>query len=200
MRHSRNPNHPKKGSSIKADPIRDPQAIERIKRNLERSTRDRLLFIMGINTAYRINELLSLTVGHLANAENGQIIDIKQSKQNAYRAVLLNAAVLAALRDWLQQHPRPRADAPLFWSGKSRSALTVPTCSRLIKGWCFEAGLSGRFSAHTLRKTWGYSQRVRFKQPIDLIMRAFGHSSERETLLYLGILPDEVMQLYKNEL
>jgi len=81
---------------------------------------------------------------------------------------------------------------------KTSDALSVPTCSRMVKWWCRHAGLSGQYSAHSLRKTWGYAQRVRYSQPIDLIMKALGHSSERETLLYLGILPVEVLELYRN--
>lgn len=195
---SKNPNHPKKGSSIKADPIRDPVAIARIKAMLRYNLRDHLLFVMGVNTAYRINELLSLQVRHVLRGVPGHIIDLKQSKQNRYRAVMVNEEVCEAVALWLNLHPDPKPDAPLFWSSKTRQALTVPTCSRMVKHWCLSAGLSGRFSAHSLRKTWGYAQRVQYDQPIDLIMKAFGHSSERETLLYLGILPSEVLALYRN--
>ncbi len=194
----KNPNHPKKGSSIKADPIRDPAAIARIKAMLRPHPRDHLLFVMGVNTAYRINELLSLQVRHVIYGVPGHIIDLKQSKQDRYRAVMVNEAVCEAIALWLDIHPDLHATAPLFWSGKTGDALTVPTCSRMVKHWCLGAGLSGQFSAHSLRKTWGYTQRVRYCQPIDLIMKALGHSSERETLLYLGILPSEVLELYRN--
>lgn len=198
MSRIKNPNHPKKGSSIKADPIRDVAAIARIKDMLRGTPRDHLLFVMGVNTAYRINELLSLQVRHVLRGTPGHIIDLKQSKQNRYRAVMVNEAVCEAVGPWLDFHPDPHPCAPLFWSGKTGNALTVPTCSRMVKHWCMRAGLSGQFSAHSLRKTWGYTQRVRYGQPIDLIMRALGHSSERETLLYLGILPSEVLALYRN--
>jgi len=44
---SNNPNHPRKGSSIAVDPIRDPKAIETIKRLLQDRPRDLLLFVMA---------------------------------------------------------------------------------------------------------------------------------------------------------
>ena len=56
----KNPNHPKKGSAIKVEPIRDKKAIDRIKKQLRDSPRDLCLFILGINTAYRANELLAI--------------------------------------------------------------------------------------------------------------------------------------------
>jgi hypothetical protein len=63
-----NPNHPKKGSSIKVEPIRQKAAIQRIKAALLHGGkhRDYCLFVLGINTALRANELLGLdhVVGH----------------------------------------------------------------------------------------------------------------------------------------
>ena len=52
---------------------------------------------------------------------------------------------------------------------------------------------------HTLRKTWGYQQRIRHNAPVALLMRAYGHSSEAQTLEYLCIQPDEIRNLYLNQ-
>ena len=194
----KNPNHPKKGSSTKSEPIRDRRAVTKIKAALKANPRDHLLFVMGINTAYRINELLSLQVRHVLYGVPGHIIDLKQSKQDAYRAVMVNEGVFAALAPWLNLHPDPRPSAPLFLSPKTGKAITVPHAIRMVKGWCRDAGLVGAYSSHTLRKTWAYSQRVHFKEPIVLISKALGHSSEEETLAYLGLVPEEVQTLYRN--
>ena len=57
----RNPNHPKKGSTMTVDPIRDLKAIGKIKRKLKKGNpRDYLLFVMGINNGLRISDLLKL--------------------------------------------------------------------------------------------------------------------------------------------
>ena len=194
----KNPNHPKKGSTTKSEPIRDRRAIARIKAALKPTPRDHLLFVMGINTAYRINELLSLQLRHVLYAVPGHIIDLKQSKQDEYRAVMVNDGVFDALAPWLKMHPDPRPSAPLFPSAKTGEAITVPHAIRLVKTWCGDAGLVGAYSSHTLRKTWGYSQRVHFKEPILLISKALGHSSVEETVTYLGLVPEEVQTLYRN--
>ena len=115
-------------------------------------------------------------------------------------ATILNGAVIAALQAWLKEHPDPRPKAPLFPSQKGGDALSVPTLNNMVKDWCREAGLKGNYGSHTLRKSWGYFQRVRAKTPVALLMSAFGHSSERQTLEYLGIEPDEICALYEMEL
>ncbi len=72
----RNPNHPKPGSSIKVEPIRQKAAIERIKAALLHNGkyRDHCLFTLGINTAYRANELLSITIQQAAELSAGDVL------------------------------------------------------------------------------------------------------------------------------
>jgi len=69
-----------------------------------------------------------------------------------------------------------------------------------MKKWCAAAALFERYASHTLRKTWGYHQRVTFEKPIEVISEAFGHSSVIVTRAYIGILRDEVDALYHNEI
>jgi len=46
-----------------------------------------------------------------------------------------------------------------------------------------------------MRKTWGYWQ-YQNGTPIPLLMEAFGHSTQRQTLNYLCIEPDDIQALY----
>jgi len=195
-----NTNHPKKGSSIKVGPIRDRKDIQRIKDQLKDRPRDLCLFTLGINTAYRANELLSITVGQVAHLSPGDRLDIKQSKNKRYRATTLNAAVIRSIKVWLKAHPDPRPDTPLFYSKKGRNALCVSTFSRMVKNWCAQAGLHGNYGSHTLRKTWGYHQRKTFEKHTALLTWAYGHASESQTLEYLCIQPDEITALFASEL
>ena len=196
----RNPNHPRKGSSIKVAPITDLQAIERIKYALRSNPRDLCLFTFGINTAYRANELVSIKVGQVAHLNAGDRLELKQSKNGKYRAATLNENVIKALRSWLRFHPEPEPDAPLFRSFKTREALTATTLTAMVKSWCALVDLDGNFGSHTLRKTWGYHQRKTFNQPTALLSVAFGHSSERQTMDYLCIQPTEIEHLYTGAL
>ena len=65
LKKEENPNHPLKGSTIHVEPIRDKTAIKRIKKLLRDHPRDLCLFTLGINTAFRANELLSLQVNQV---------------------------------------------------------------------------------------------------------------------------------------
>lgn len=194
-----NPNHPRKGSSLRVEPIRDLAVIARIKANLlaARQYRNYCLFVVGINTAWRANELLSIRVGQVRHLQAGDCLSLKQSKTGTYRQTPVNRNAVRAIRLWLRHHPQADDDAaPLFPSQRS-GRLGVPALCNLVKRWCQKAGVFGQYGSHTLRKTWGYHQRVSFKAPLALISRAFGHASERQTLTYVGILPLEIMRLFR---
>ena len=123
---SRNFNHSKKGACIKVDPIRDLEAIAVIKRQLEAEPRNLCLFTLGINTAYRASELLSITVGQISALNVGDRLEIKQRKTQKYRAVTLNHNSDEAIKNWLQYYPYSvTSTMPLFLSQKRREALSV---------------------------------------------------------------------------
>ncbi|WCN09974.1 tyrosine-type recombinase/integrase [Marinomonas mediterranea] len=196
-RKRRNANHPPKGSSIKVSPIRSLDSIRQIKTLLQDQSRNLALFTLGINTAYRANELLKLSVGQVMHLQAGDTLDLKQSKNSEYRLTVINHITETALQNWLACHPKKHdPKAPLFLSQRSRKALTVAAVNRLVKLWCKEARLPENYGSHTLRKTWGYHQRIQNKASVAILMRAFGHATEAQTLDYLCILPDEIRDLY----
>lgn len=192
-----NPHHPKKGSSTKADPIRDTALIARIKRHLLATGQYRNygLFTLGINTGLRANELLSLRIYHVKYLKAGEILDLKQRKTDEYRMVLVNNPVIEALDIWLSHHPQQRGDKSFLFPSLRYGMLGVPALCNLVKRWCVENGGHGKFSSHSLRKTWGYHQRIN-GAPLVMISRAYGHKSEAQTLRYIGIMADEVRSLY----
>jgi len=198
---SKNANHPKKGSTTKVEPIRGPKSIKAIKKNLKDQPRNLCLFTFGINTAYRAGEILSLTVGQVQHLQAGDRLEVKQPKSKKYRAITINKTVEAALKNWLSHHPKlDDKHAPLFISQRTGRALTVSTVNNLVKKWCRDIKLAGNYGSHSMRKTWGYHQRVYNNQPIPLLMVAFGHTSQAQTLDYLCVQDDEIRDLYSMEL
>ncbi len=96
-----NPNHPALGSRIKVEPIRTKTAIEHIKKILRDTPRNLCLFTLGINTAYRANELLSIRLGQVRTLQVGDALDLKQSKTRKYRMVTLNRPAVETIQYYL---------------------------------------------------------------------------------------------------
>lgn len=193
---TKNPHHPVRGSSIRVDPIRDKSAIKRIKKLLKETPRDLCLFTLGINTAFRASELLSLRRDQVRDLHPGEVLMVMQSKTRKYRQVTVNAAVVNAIRTWMAAGGESHE---YLFTGQ-RGVLTVPTVSTQVKTWCRNVGLSGNYGSHTLRKTWGYWQRIERGTAVPLLMEAFGHATQQQTLAYLGIQSEEIAQIYDLEL
>lgn len=62
---------------------------------------------------------------------------------------------------------------------------------KFITSICREAGLSGNFGTHSLRKTWAYHARMSGVD-LALIMHKLNHESVAYTKRYLGITDDEL--------
>lgn len=191
------PNH--KGETVTEEPIRSVDAIKRIKGNLfTENLRDYALFVVGINTAFRCGDLVSITVGDVRGKKEGEDILVREEKTNKLRRVTLNEQSADAIARLVKANPEAE-DHDFLFRGQ-RGQLTVSYVNRLVKRWCKEVGLDGQYGSHTLRKTWGYHQRVTFNTPIEHLMLAYNHASPRQTLTYLCIQSEEMKEVYANSL
>ena len=193
-----NRNHPKKGSQIKVEPIRKVKDINLIKKHLSDKPRDLALFILGINTNLRASDLLRLTVDQVKYLNKGDAIDLKEKKTGKPRRINLNKACIESIQALLGTGEHQGQDY-LFKSQRG-AVLTVSTVNNMVKGWCKEINLRGNYGSHTLRKTWGYHQRVTFGTDLPRLMVCFNHSTQKQTLDYLCIQPEEIRSVYANEI
>lgn len=198
MKKGENLNHPEKGSAIKVRPIRSVKDIKAIKKLLANSPRDLALFTVGINTNLRASDLLRLTAGMVRGLKPMEEIELREKKTGKGRRISLNKACIDALQGLLAS--RPYQDKDFLFSSQRGAVLTVPSVHRLVKAWCASINLRGNYGSHSLRKTWGYHQRVTFGMGLPELMVCFNHSTQRQTLEYLCIQPEEVRSVYANEL
>ena len=197
MRKGHNTNHPAKGSTTKVEPIRQLKDIKSIKRLLQKSPRDLCLFTFGINTNLRASDMLKITAGQVRGLKPGGELALKEMKTGKHRRITLNKAVIDSIQALLSSRVYNDHD-PLFIG--QRGLLTVPSINRMVKSWCKSINLKGNYGSHSMRKTFGYHQRVTFGRGIPELMTVFNHSSQKETLEYLCVQPEEVKSLYANEL
>lgn len=182
------------------EPIRDRKKIAQIKNLLrgQHRYRDLFLFVMGINTALRITDLLQLRIGHFL--ESDQQIKrrfwIKEQKKGKRHDVVVNESVREALEDYLVAYPNVASNPEYFVFFNTKTyGFTEPIkrgqAWKFIVSICNEAGLRGNFGTHSLRKTWGYHARMSGVD-LALIMHKLNHESIAYTKRYLGITDDEL--------
>ena len=196
---SKNPNAPKKGDSIKTDPIRNPEDIQTIKKLLENSPRDLLLFVAGINNGLRTGDLLKLKVHQIRSLKVGDSLSIKESKTKKQNVFVVNENIFKAIQKYITQI-NPDDNDFVFKSRKGKNQpLSIPAVNLMIKKWCKAINLDqGNYGAHSLRKTWGYQMRTKYGVGIELISKRFNHTSPAVTFRYIGIEDKEVHQTLLN--
>jgi len=182
------------------EPIRDRKKIAQMKNLLrgQKRLRDLLLFVVEINTALRISDLLQLRIGHFLD-ENGlykRRFWIKEQKRGKRHEVVINNSIHEAIDEYLIAYTGISNDLDnyVFFNTKMNN-YTQPIkrgqAWKFINNICKEVGLSGNFGTHSLRKTWGYHARM---QGVDLalIMHKLNHESIAYTKRYLGITDAEL--------
>lgn len=193
---SKNPNHPKKGSKIKVEPIKEMRDIRSIRKLLADKPRDLCIFTLGTNTALRASDLLSLKVKQVRYLRPDDDIEVREKKTRKDRRITFNKVCVDAIRNLLATHPYKDGDY-LFRSERAK-VLTVPSLNRLVKSWCKAINLRGNYGSHTLRKTFGFIQRTVFGVGLPELMDCLGHASQKTTLTYLCLQAEEIRSIYNN--
>jgi integrase len=181
-----------------AGKFRKKKDIATIKKLLSDKPRDLALFTIGINTNLRASDLLSLKVGQVRGLKPNDEIELRERKTGKLRRITLNRACINAIENLLTFKAMKDSDY-LFHSQRS-AVLTVPSVHRLVKSWCKAINLKGNYGSHSLRKTWGYHQRLTFNTDLPRLMMCFNHSTQKQTLDYLCIQESEIKDVYMNEL
>jgi integrase len=185
------------------EPIRDRKKIAQVKNLLrgQQRYRDLLLFVVGINSALRISDLLTLCIGHFLDEQNriNHRFEIHEQKRGKRHEVVINNSIQEALEEYFKAYPgiEDSSDHFVFFNTKTND-FTEPIkrgqAWKFITTICREIGLRGNYGTHSLRKTWGYHARL---QGVDLalIMHKLNHSSIATTKRYLGITDEELQEV-----
>jgi integrase len=185
------------------EPIRDIKKISQIKNILrgEKRYRDLMLFVVGINSALRISDLLQLRIEHFIG-EEGIIQNrfrIKEKKRGKRQEVVINKSIRDVLGEFLSAYPciNENPNNFVFFNTKMKD-YSMPIhrgqAWKILTSICKKVGLVGNYGTHTLRKTWGYHARMN-GVGMELIMHKLNHESIAYTKRYLGITDDELEEV-----
>lgn len=185
-------------------PIRDGKKLEKFKEYYltEKPVyRNYALIILGLNTAFRIGDLLNLRWKDVFNERTEQLrehIRVKEQKTGKERVVAVNAAVAEVLENLRETLPDADGEQYLFPSARKEGIpLSRSQAFRIIREAAEQTGIEERISCHSLRKTFGYQAWKQGAQPA-VLMDIYNHSSYRVTRRYLGIEQDDRDRVYLN--
>jgi DNA-binding GntR family transcriptional regulator len=139
-------------------PLQDPKDIELIRGRLAGNSRDLLLFDMATQTGLPAKQWLQLKVKHLNGLKIGDSLPLRDGVKAIGGTPLMTAVLYQTFIKFINEKS-PHQDDYLFQSNKGLGPLSLPSVSRLVKGWLKGAGLIGMSGLLTLRKTWSVHYR-----------------------------------------
>ena len=180
-------------------PIRDMELLNKcidIARDHDRHRKKgevswELLLIVGFNTSLRISDIRRFRVRDLRNRDYAEI---KAQKTGKEARILINPSARRAINRLLAG----RSGEEYILQSKQRDAathrprpITRQRAYQIINEIAQKAGIRDRVGCHTLRKTFGYHY---YKMTGDVVslQRILCHSSRRETLIYIGVVQEEI--------
>ena len=172
------------------EPIRDKAKIYEVEEYLnKRSFRNKVIFVLGINSGLRVSDILSLNVGDVRNKTHIDLCEKKTGKQKRFP---INPKLAKLLNFYTKKKDD---DEPLFVSQK-RGRLDRSQVYRVINEACEAVGIDANVGTHTMRKTFGYDHYKQFRD-VAMLQKIFNHSSPDITLRYIGIELDEIDNSYR---
>lgn len=178
-----------------AKPIKDKSLILDIQEYLKyKNERDYVLFVIGITTGYRSQDLVSLRIRDIQKAIKEREFSIIEKKKDrnarargykkkiAPRIVPVQKALYPILRNYIREK---KSYEYAFKSRKGNKYISVDSYGRILREAGQYFGLN-HISAHTPRKIYACNI---YEETGDLekVKMALGHTSSITTAKYLGI-------------
>lgn len=180
-------------------PIRDLDTLQRCydiarEHDMHRTTGEvswELILLVGFNTSLRVSDFTRFKVSDLRGKDYAQIQAKKTHKE---ARILINPTARREINRLL----KGRRDDDYILQSKQRDYSThrprpisrqrVYQIMNLIGK---KAGIEERIGCHTLRKTFGYHY---YKMTGDVVslQRILCHSYQRETLIYIGVIQENI--------
>ena len=187
-------------------PIRDKESLQKLKnfyKTQKPNPRNYAIIVLGLNTALRISDILSLTSEMVYDHNKvREHIVVKEQKTGNINRILLKREVSKALnlyRHFLVKSAAYKTGNPYLFPSPyvSQRPLSRYQVYRMIRNAAESVEIQEKVSCHSLRKTFGYRAWKQGADPI-VIMLIYNHSSFDITKRYLCIEQDDKDKIYRS--
>lgn len=175
------------------EPIRDDKQLKGMSNYLKgKNLRDYTLFILGINSALRISDLLKLKIEDVRGKDR---VTIREQKTGKSKDFPLSDICKKAIENYIKKYSLE--SGYLFTSRKGQYSKPIGRvwAWKVINEAARHVGIDYKIGTQSLRKTFGYWA---FKRgyALEKIQKLLNHSSPGTTLTYIGITKDELDEVY----
>jgi integrase len=184
-------------------PIKDPKMLDRVFDYLKiqideakteikeyQAHRNYLFFLIGVNTAFRAEDLLQLRVTDLIKG----YVSIKENKTGKMQNFRMNKELHDQILEYIEKY-KLKDNSYLFMGQKKKDTykgvtrvIIYPMTRQSARNICLKVaaacGIDFRFGVHSLRKTFGYMY-IKEGKNIMTLMKMYNHDHPVITMLYV---------------
>lgn len=169
------------------------------------ASRNKMLFVVGINLSLRASDLCGLTYKFFLKDDRTfkdcySLQPKKTKKTGKFVKLYFNEAAKKAITDYIKEYPIEDMNEYLFKSRKG-GHIKENSLGRIIKDAAEEVGIDKNICSHSLRKSFGYHVWHNAKdkeKALVMLMTIFNHSSVAMTKKYIGIMDEEIEDIFNN--
>ena len=168
------------------------------------ASRNKMMFVVGINLGIRVSDLCGLTYGFFMNKDRTfkeyySLQPKKTRKTKKFVKLYFNEAVKQSILNYLEEYPMEDLEEYLFKSREGDGHLTEVAIGRIIKEAAKEVGIKKRINSHSLRKSFGsfvYHNAEDKNHALVVLQTIFSHSSPAITSKYIGLTDNEIGNVF----
>ncbi len=185
------------------EPFRSKKEVEAVRLYLRgKDIKHGLWFWIGVNSALRISDLLSLRVGNVRKPDGSIVnkITLKEQKTGKMKEFPISDKIRNEIQAVIQNYQLTEDEYPLFPSHKKGGNQSLKPIGRsyanqLITEAATMCNIKGNYGSHSMRKSFAY---FAWQQGTDvlLLMDLLNHSSPKDLRRYIGITQDQLNQVY----
>ncbi|MFQ5647523.1 MAG: tyrosine-type recombinase/integrase, partial [bacterium] len=155
----------------------------------QRASRDRVIYLLLLNTGLRVQELVSLDIADINLPEKRLTVTVKGGQE---ATKVLNARARSTLEQYLKYRRKVPTDSPALFLSSRKQRISVRQVQRSFEQWLLQAGIEKSLTVHSIRHTFA-STLYEKTNNLLAVQQALGHRSITSTMIYTHLNPEQLI-------
>jgi len=164
-------------------------------KGIQAPVRDALIIEVSLNTGLRVSELSNLKVEHLYLKKGQNSLLVKNGKGGKDRLVTFSNNLKKTILEYLNYR---ESNSPYLLPSQRGDQITRFGIQTVFKKLARKAGLSARYSIHSLRHTYATRLYKAGGYNLRLVQKQLGHASISTTTVYSDVMSEDTEAAVNN--
>jgi integrase/recombinase XerD len=153
------------------------------------AVRDYTILELALGTGLRVSEICNLKLEDLNLMRGQNSLIVRHGKGDKLRQVKFSNKLKALIIKYLDYRDK---DSPYLFYSERQEKMTTSAIQRVFKKYAKKAGLSERYSIHSLRHTYATRLYRSSEYNLRMVQKQLGHSSPSISAIYADVIDEDL--------